>query len=136
MPKKFLADSTCGNRLKEKQSRQAICKQYGNDATGSKNSHSLNTHQRLRKNVSRYQCKVRVGSRLAAVTGCDLGQDLGAFRKRTGRPGVIRLALVLRIPLPPPQGCSTLWNRHIFKQVIDACQSSAVAVLAGCAGVV
>jgi hypothetical protein len=33
-------------------------------------------------------------------------------------------------------GCSTLRNGQIFKQVIDACQSSAVAVLAGCAGLV
>ena len=33
-------------------------------------------------------------------------------------------------------GCSTLRNGQIFKQVIDACQSSAVAVLADCAGLV
>jgi GT2 family glycosyltransferase len=35
-----------------------------------------------------------------------------------------------------PQGCSMLRNRQSFKQVIDARQSSAVAVLAGCAGLV
>ena len=33
-------------------------------------------------------------------------------------------------------GCSTLRNGEILKQVIDACQSSAVAVLADCAGLV
>jgi hypothetical protein len=34
------------------------------------------------------------------------------------------------------QGCSMLWNRQDFKQVIDARQSSAVSILAGCAGLV
>ncbi len=33
-----------------------------------------------------------------------------------------------------PQGCSTLWNGQDFKQVIDARQSGAVAVLAEGAG--
>ena len=32
------------------------------------------------------------------------------------------------------QGCSTLWNRQDFEQVIDARQSSAVTVLAEGAG--
>jgi hypothetical protein len=34
------------------------------------------------------------------------------------------------------QGCSTLWNGQDFKQVIDARQSGAVAVLAKGAGLV
>jgi hypothetical protein len=34
------------------------------------------------------------------------------------------------------QGCSTLWNREDFKQVIDARESGAVAVLAEGAGLV
>ncbi len=34
------------------------------------------------------------------------------------------------------QGCSTLWNRQDFEKVIEAPQSSAIAVLAGCAGLV
>ena len=34
------------------------------------------------------------------------------------------------------QGCSTLWNGQDFKQVIDARQSSAIAVLAEGAGLV
>jgi hypothetical protein len=76
--------------------------------------------------------------RIRATSGTNLVfviRAVGAEPLRDSAPGVFsRLAG----PADPrtPQGCSTLWNSQDFKQVVDARQSSAVAVLAERAGFV
>jgi adenylate cyclase len=72
-----------------------------------------------------------------------LGADARSMLSTRRRRGYLFASDVVAIPAciesnapSTSHGCSTLRNGQIFKQVIDACQSSAVAVLAGCAGLV